>query len=339
MIENKFESKLIAWANLVNPKIKEILNISVDKKTKDLLNYQISTGGKRLRPALAIIACLNCGGKIKNILYPAAALEILHNCTLLYDDIIDESYLRRGKPTTWAEYGKSITECLGLDYAAAIFQAANKSKQPIIVSDILAKTLKKIMEGQILDLLFEQSSRKNEEYINQNRFKKITEKDYLKMIGLKTASLTQACCQIGAAVAEAKNDSLKNLKNYGFNLGIAFQIRDDILDVFGQEKDFGKKIGKDIQDKKIGNIVILYALEELGSKRNELLTILEKNRVSNSDIKKALKIIELTKAKEKALALEKKYVKKTKDSLEKLPSSKWHKLLTKMIDYVIERNK
>jgi geranylgeranyl diphosphate synthase type I len=339
MIENKFESKLIAWANLVNPKIKEILNISVDKKTKDLLNYQISTGGKRLRPALAIIACLNCGGKIKNILYPAAALEILHNCTLLYDDIIDESYLRRGKPTTWAEYGKSITECLGLDYAAAIFQAANKSKQPIIVSDILAKTLKKIMEGQILDLLFEQSSRKNEEYINQNRFKKITEKDYLKMIGLKTASLTQACCQIGAAVAEAKNDSLKNLKNYGFNLGIAFQIRDDILDVFGQEKDFGKKIGKDIQDKKIGNIVILYALEELGSKRNELLTILEKNRVSNSDIKKALKIIELTKAKEKALALEKKYVKKTKDSLEKLPFNKWNKLLTKMIDYVIERNK
>ncbi|MFA5368971.1 MAG: polyprenyl synthetase family protein [Candidatus Paceibacterota bacterium] len=339
MTENKFESNLIKWANLVDPKIKEILNISVDKKTQNLLDYQISTGGKRLRPALAIVTCLACGGKIKDVLYSAAGLEILHNCTLIYDDIIDGSDLRRGQPTVWAKYGKSITECLGLDYAAAIFQATNKSRYPVAVSEILAQTLKKIMDGQILDMLFEQSGRKDEKYINENRFKKITEKDYLKMIGLKTASLTQACCEIGALIANAKKDSLKNIKHYGFNLGVAFQIKDDILDVFGKEKEFGKKIGKDIQDKKIGNIVILYALEELGTKKNNLLNILKKNRILDSDIKKALKIIGQTKARERALVLEKNYVKRTKASLEKLPPSRWRKLLTEMIYYVIERNK
>ena len=94
------------WANLVDPKIKEILTLFVDKKTQKLVNYQIAVGGKRLRPALTIAGCLVCGGKIENALYPAAGLEILHNCTLIYDDIIDNSNLRRGKPTAWFKFGR-----------------------------------------------------------------------------------------------------------------------------------------------------------------------------------------------------------------------------------------
>jgi geranylgeranyl diphosphate synthase type I len=335
------ESVFKKWTRLVNSKIKEILNVSVDKKTQGLVNYQMTTGGKRLRPVLTIASCLCCGGKIKDVLYPAAGLEILHNCTLVYDDIIDNSNKRRGKPTVWSRYGRSMTECIGLDYAAAIFQAANKSRYPVRISEIFAGTLKEIMDGQILDILFEQSGRENERYITENRFQKIDEKDYLKMVSKKTASLIKACCETGAVSASAKTNEVKALRSYGFNLGIAFQIRDDILDIFGKEKEFGKKIGKDIQERKLGNIVIFYALEELKSakEKNRLLAILRKNEIKDKDIKKALMLISKTKAKERSFALEKEYVKKAKANLGKLPKNKWNEFLTKLADFVIERNK
>jgi geranylgeranyl diphosphate synthase, type I len=339
--KEKTESVFKKWTKLVDPKIKEILNVSVDKKTQELVNYQMTTGGKRLRPVLAIASCLCCGGRIKDILYPAAGLEILHNCTLVYDDIIDNSNKRRGKPTVWSRYGKSITECIGLDYAAAIFQAANKSKYPVGVSEIFARTLKEIVDGQILDILFEQSGRESERYITKNRFQRITQNNYLKMVSKKTASLIRACCETGAVSAGAKANEVKALKGYGFNLGIAFQIRDDILDIFGKEKEFGKKIGKDIQERKLGNIVIFYALEELKSvkEKNKLLAILKKNRVEGKDIKKALKLINKTKAQEKSLFLGVKYVKKAKETLRYLQENEWSKFLADLADFVIKRNK
>jgi len=339
--KEKMESIFRKWTNLVNPKIKETLNVSVDKKTRGLVNYQVTTGGKRLRPVLAIASCLSCNGKIKDVLFPAAGLEILHNCTLIYDDIIDNSDKRRGEPTVWSKYGRSITECLGLDYAAAIFQAANKSKYPVRISEIFARTLKEVVDGQILDILFEQAGRENERYVTKNRFRKITQNDYLKMVGKKTASLIQACCEAGAVSASARKNMIEALKGYGFSLGIAFQIRDDILDIFGKEKEFGKKIGKDIQERKLGNVVIFYALQELepAKEKNKLLAILRKNRVEDGDIKKALTLINKTKAKERSFGLEKEYVKKAKANLEKLPKNKWNEFLTKLADFVIERNK
>jgi geranylgeranyl diphosphate synthase type I len=339
--KEKIESVFKEWTRLVDPKIKEILNVSVDRKTQELVNYQMTTGGKRLRPVLTIASCLCCGGKLKNALYPAAGLEILHNCTLVYDDIIDNSDKRRGKPTVWSKYGRSMTECVGLDYAAAIFQAANKSSYPVRISEIFARTLKEIMDGQILDILFEQSGRESEKYIAKNRFRRITRNDYLKMVSKKTASLIQACCETGAVSAGAKVNEIKALKDYGFNLGIAFQIRDDILDIFGKEKEFGKKIGKDIQERKLGNIVIFYALEELKStsEKNRLMAILRKDRIKDKDIKKALLLIGKTKAKEKSFVLEKEYAERTKANLKKLPKNKWNEFLTKLADFVIERNK
>lgn len=329
------------WGFLVDSKIKEILNFSIDRKFQELINYQITTGGKRLRPALAIASCLACGGKIKDVLYPAAGLEILHNCTLIYDDIIDNSSLRRGQPTVWFKFGKSIAECIGIDYAAAVFQAANKSKKPFEISEIFAQTMKTVMEGEIFDILFEQAGRKSEKYITANRYHEITKQDYLAMINKKTASLIQACCQVGALSASASQTEIAALKDFGFNLGIAFQARDDVLDVFGDEKKFGKKIGKDIQERKLGNLVIFYALEEIGpsQKKKELLTILRKNQIKDQDIKKAVKLISQTKAKEKALLLEQKYTEKAKKNLEALPKNKWSDFLNEIADFTIVRNK
>ncbi|MDO8663763.1 MAG: polyprenyl synthetase family protein, partial [Candidatus Wildermuthbacteria bacterium] len=114
---NTLDSFLNKFSKTTDLTIKKILSLGVDKKNQALVKYQIETGGKRIRPILAIVCCQLFGGKLKDILYPAAGLEIIHNYSLIIDDIIDHGVLRRGKKTAWANYGKSIAECLGVDYA------------------------------------------------------------------------------------------------------------------------------------------------------------------------------------------------------------------------------
>ncbi len=335
----KLELILNQYSKTVEPAIKQLLVSFVDKKHQELVKYQILTGGKRLRPALAIISCQMLGGEIKDVLWSAAGLEILHNYTLIVDDIIDQSSLRRGKPTTWFKFGKSIAECTGVDYAAGVFQAANKSNSPVKTSELFAKTLKTIIDGEILDILFEQSGRE-EPYVAKNRYRNITENNYFKMAGKKTAFLFQTSCEVGGIEARAKEKELFALKNYGFNLGIAFQITDDILDIFGKEKNFGKIIGGDITERKLGNIVMLLALKELNlSGRKKFLGILRKKKINKKDVKEGIKAIEKTNSRQKAELLAKRFVERAKNNLNHLPQNKWNKLLREAADFTIARSK
>lgn len=345
----KLEITFQKIAEVVDPKIKEILSVDVGGHLHDLVNYQILTGGKRLRPGLSVISCQLLGGKLEDVLYPAAGLEILHNYTLIFDDIIDNSNLRRGEPTVWAKFGRSIAQCVGIEYSASLFQAANRSKDPVRISEIFAKTIKAIVEGEILDILFEQQGREDEPYIIQNRHLKIIDKDYFEMIGKKTAVLFQACCQAGAICAGAKKWQIKALGNYGFNLGLAFQIQDDILDIFGEEG--AKKIdkhhsrdtllqGKDIIERKGGNIVILLALRELSKKEKEkILKIMRKDKIQKKDIEEAIKLIQKTKSLKKASLLGKIFIEKARKNLNSLPQNKWNDTLREVADFVMARKK
>jgi len=327
-------------ARIVDPKIKQVLGLYLDKKTQKLVEYQIDAGGKRLRPVLAMVSCLVCGGKVKDVAYPAAGLEILHNYTLIVDDMIDNSDLRRGEPTTWFKFGKSIAQCVGVIYGVALFQAGNLSKDPVRSSDLFAKAMKTVIDGEILDILFEQAGRKEDKYIIDNRCKRIALKDYLKMIRKKTAFLIQASCEVGGIAAQAKESEIIALRNYGLNLGMAFQIKDDILDIFGEEKIFGKRIGNDIVERKLGNIVIFYALKELPQlKRKKVVTTLRKEKIEDKDVKEVIKIIEETEARKKALLLAGNYIQKAKESLKLLPDNKWNIVLNEIADFVIERDK
>jgi len=338
IVKNKLNSILGKITRIVNPIIEELLDFYVDKKTQKIVKYPIFTGGKKIRSALAAISCQLLGGKIEDVLYPAAGLEILHNYTLIIDDIIDNSILRRGKATAWVKFGRSIAQCVGADYAAATFEAANQSKKPLQVSRLFTKTIKIIVDGEILDILFEQRGRKDEPYVVKNRYQNIIENDYFEMASLKTANLFQTCCEIGGICAGAKEKELKVLRNYGFNLGIAFQITDDILDIFGKEKKFGKQIGKDILEGKRGNIVILYAQRELPQKKKKkFLKILRKEKIENKDIKEAVKLISQTHSRVKAYSLEEKFIKKAKENLNFLPKNKWNNLLEEIADFIIAR--
>lgn len=337
-VEDELTKTLKKTTKIVDPVIKELLESHIDKKFHKLIDYQAFTGGKRLRPGLTIISSKLLGGKIKDVLYPAAGLEILHNCTLIVDDIIDHSDLRRKKPTTWFKFGKSIAECMGIDYSATVFEAANRSKKPTIISEIFARTLKTVIDGEILDILFEQRGREEEPYIVKNRYHRVTAREYYKMVTKKTAVLLQSCCEIGGICAGATKKQLEALKNYGFNLGIAFQIRDDFLDIFGEEKKFGKKIGKDIEEGKLGNIVTLSALEELSkSNKARVLKIIRKKEVKSRDIKEVIKLIKKTKSYQTVFHLAENFTEKAKENLKVLPQNKWNKILEGFANFVIQR--
>ena len=333
MLEKKEKLKLFLkeTSKTIEPAIKELLNSYVSPKHKELVNYQCSTGGKRLRPSLAVISCRIFNKPIKNVLYPAAALEILHNYTLIVDDIIDNSELRRGRPTVWAKFGKSMAECIAIYYSAAVFQAANRSKNPEKISELLAKTLKVIVDGEILDILFEQAGREDEPFISAHRYRKITQKDYLEMAGKKTAVLFQSSCEIGGICAGAKKREIEALKNYGFNLGLAFQVQDDILDIFEER-------GQDIMERKEGNIVIIFALKELSeNKKKKFLKIMRKKRINKGDIEQAMELIEETKGYQKACHFGQNFVDKAKNSLMSLPKNKWQEMLETAADFALKR--
>lgn len=324
----------------VDPKINEIINHSVSRGIRDVIDYQINSGGKRLRPMLAILSCLVCGGKTKDVLYPAAGLEILHNYSLIIDDIIDYSTTRRGRPTVWAKFGRSTAECVSIDYSAAAFQAANRSKNPVEVSEVFSGTMKSLVEGEILDNLFDIKKRKEETYIVQNRYKEVSLEDYFDMIGKKTASLMQACCEVGGICAGGTKMQVERLKKIGFYLGMAGQIKDDVLDVFGEEKIIGKKVGKDIMQGNRGNIVILNALKNLkGADKKSFCRIIYKDKISGKDTETAIELIKKTDSYKKSMKIGRSFVAKVKKELSFFPQNKWNAMLESFADFVIERDR
>ncbi len=331
--QEKLKQEFEDIAKRIEPILKEVLTKNVDKEFHQMVTHQVSTGGKRLRPGLALVCCQMLGGKIKDVIYPATGLEILHTYTLIIDDIIDHSIVRRNKPTVWKKFGKSIAKCVAMSLSASIFETVNHSSKPAEISNLLAQALKTIINGEILDLLLERSGREDEPYIVENRKKDVSHEQYFEMIAKKTASLIEASCLVGGICAGANQKQLKALKEYGFNLGMAFQIQDDILDIFGDQKKLGKKVGGDIEERKGGNIVILYANSQ------KLQDILKQEQISTQDIEKAVNLISQTKAREKAENLAKRYIDKAQKNLKLLPQNKENQILLTISDFIITRDK
>ena len=341
MMDNLKEIKLFLDSvdKKINPVIKEVLDLYVDKNNREVINYQIFTNGKRMRPSLIILTCQMMGGKQNNAVYPAVAMEILHNCSLIIDDIIDNDKIRRGEKTTWIKYGKSIAECISLTYMASVFQAINKSRYSKEIIEVFAETTKTAVDGEILDLFFDQI-KVDEPYVEKNRYRDVNKKDYLKMIEKKTGSLIQACCEIGGICANANKNQMEILKQLGYNIGMAGQIRDDMLDIFGKQDIIKKKRYKDIIEGNMGSVVFLFAMEELSKKdKQRFLKIMSKKEKKSKDIKDIMLMINQTKAEEKSLKLGRHFAEKAKQNLGALPQNKHNKLLKIMCDYIIERNK
>lgn len=206
----------------------------------DPLRYMIEIGGKRLRPRLCLTAYSFFSDKFgEEILSPAAALEVFHSFTLMHDDIMDRSPLRRGVPTVWTKWNESTAILSGDVMLIDAYKRISKAPAEVLpeVMELFFRTTVEVCEGQQYDMDFE-----SQEIVSMD--------DYNKMIGLKTAVLIACAAKTGALIGGASAGICDALYNYGYELGMAFQVADDYLDAFGDEKVFGKPIGGDIVNSK-----------------------------------------------------------------------------------------
>ncbi len=213
------------------------------------IKYTLSLGGKRLRPILTLIACDLFNGSILKALEPALGIEAFHNFTLMHDDIMDKAPLRRGSATVHAKWNEPVAILSGDVMLVEAYKAVSQVDDSILrqVLDIFNAIATGVCEGQQIDMNFEQSN-------------EVTVSEYLAMIELKTAVLLGGSLKIGAVIGGSGVKHADTLYDFGINLGLAFQLQDDILDVYGDPEKFGKQVGGDIISNK-KTFLVIKALE------------------------------------------------------------------------------
>jgi geranylgeranyl diphosphate synthase, type I len=264
-----------------------------DLRLYDVLRYHLGfvnerfgtervNAGKRVRPRLCVLACEASGGDPRRAIHAAAAIELLHNFTLIHDDIQDQSVYRRHRRTIWDLWGTAQAINAGDAMFAIAHRALNRSTEagvdPSAVLDLsnsLHDATLRIVEGQVLDLGFEQ--RHN-----------VSATDYLTMIGGKTGALARCACWIGARIAELDVERAKRLAEFGAALGVGFQLRDDILGVWGETGDTGKAEADDIRRRKKSLPVLLLRERATSQEQATLDAIYEHDDVTDDEIETVL---------------------------------------------------
>ena len=223
--------------------------------------YALLQGGKRLRPRMVIYSTRLFGGDEQAAIHPAAAFEMLHNFTLVHDDIMDNAPLRRGKPTVYRQWDSNIAilsgDALATMALLEVLATPVKPETVIALTKLLSQTSIEICEGQQLDLDFE-------------KMDEVSIEEYIHMINGKTAVMFAGCLKAGAMLSYASEEDQKHIYQYGINLGLAFQLRDDLLDVYGDDEVFGKEIGGDIRENK-KTYLYLRALQDADSTQKNIL--------------------------------------------------------------------
>jgi geranylgeranyl diphosphate synthase type II len=264
--ENNYSKIYQKEISRVEVKLQTILKGKEPMSLYEPCSYILNGGGKRLRPFLVLVSTKAIGGNFNQAFNAAVAVELLHNFTLVHDDIMDNSNKRRGRLTLHNKYDISTAILAGDGLLALAYEILMKDCKENANQIISAFTegVKQVCEGQSLDKEFE-----------LRKFVSIDE--YKVMIYKKTAALAETCCKIGALIAGASARELKIASNYGRNIGIAFQIQDDLLDVTANESEFGKTVGSDlIEGKK--TYLFLSALEKAKGIDRKLLLDVIKNK-------------------------------------------------------------
>ena len=272
------------YADLINESLKELSFSKTPESLYDPIKYILEIGGKRIRPYLVLMSTSVFGADPKLSLNAALSVECFHNFTLMHDDIMDSAPLRRGNETVHLKWDINQSILSGdtlLIYSYKLLEDYN----PIVfkkLNTVLNTTALQVCEGQQFDIDFE----KNPD---------VTFKNYINMIKLKTAVLVGASLQMGAIIAEANENDLQKIYDFGVNLGIAFQLQDDYLDTFGEESLVGKSIGGDILENKKTALFHLCLLNANKDQSKSLKTLYsQKNSIDK--VAKVTQIFKTTKA-------------------------------------------
>lgn len=318
--------------NNVNFHIKNFVKSNV--RTLGEASFHLFTaGGKRLRPLILVSSSDLIGGDRQRAYKAAAAVEILHNFTLVHDDIMDRDYLRRGLPTVHVKWGEPMAILAGDYLHAKAFEALNEALKGLDgdtfykAFSIFINSIEIISEGQAMDMSFE------------NRVD-VTEEEYVQMIKGKTAMLFSCSAALGGIINKASDDIIKNLIEYGLNLGISFQIVDDILGIIGDEKELGKPVYSDIREGKKTILVIKTLSEAKDDEKKILVSTLGNREAKKDDLERASEIIRKYSL-QYAYNLAKKYSDLALEHLRKIPvyNETAEKALKYLAQFTIERRK
>ena len=307
--------------NAVNAILSERLNSHIPLIDK-LCQHIIQGGGKRIRPLLLLLSAKACGYQGSHHISQAAAIECFHTATLLHDDVIDESSLRRGQETAHAIWGSKTSILVGDYLFTQAFQLMLSCKQHAIPS-LLADTSHAITCGEVQQL--------------SNRYRPdISEQDYFEVIRYKTGLLFATSCKIGAILAQLSETEQKNMADFGLFLGNAFQLVDDALDYCASSSQIGKNIGDDLADGK-PTLPFIYAMHHGNPKQAALLgTSLKTGNID--DFSTVLDIITATKAIDYTYEIARKESVKAALCLQSIPPSRYKDALLQILEFTIQRD-
>jgi octaprenyl-diphosphate synthase len=289
----------------------------------EVAHHILFAGGKRLRPLLLVLAARLCNYEDKYAKAVASAMEYLHAATLLHDDIIDDAVLRRGKKVAHSLYGNAVTVLVGdflLARALAICADSGKIKVIHIISDLTEN----MSTGEVHQLM-----RKGDIHL--------TEKEYLEVIRRKTAVLFQSACTVSAVIADAPEEKSRALQHFGHNLGLAFQMVDDLFDYTMDTADLGKTVGADLKEGKL-TLPVIYALKQADpDDRDRMIEIIKNEKFTVDEFKELVQLMESYGGIDYTLKSAGSHVEKAKNALSVFGPSKTKDTLFDIADYALAR--
>lgn len=306
----------------VERKMREVSPIEYEQ-LKATLDYLLGSGGKRLRPALVVLSSKFYPTDAEKVTCLAAAVETLHTATLIHDDLIDNSFLRRGNPTLNTMWSSAATVLTG-DYLFARAAAFAAETESVRVVSIFAQTLMTICNGELNQIFGSAEGQLTREY-------------YYQRIYSKTASLFAASTEAGSLISGAPETEAQALRDYGYNLGMAFQIVDDVLDFAGNEGDLGKPIGSDLRQ----GIITLPTIHFLEAHPGDetVTKVLSSRAEGDDEVQAAVEVIKESGAIESSMTEAQRFVAKSRDALSTLPHNEYRQAMLDLADFVVERRK
>jgi geranylgeranyl diphosphate synthase type II len=314
------------YRRLVERSLSGFVRERMPRSLYEPLKYVLEGGGKRIRPVLLLLSCEAVGGDPKRAVYAGTAIEILHNFTLVHDDIMDHASSRRGRQTVHTRWDTNVAILVGDELLALAYRALLKTSSPNIqeIAKIFTEGVVEVCEGQAYDKEFETRAT-------------VGVKDYILMIDKKTAKMVAVAAEIGGLVGNGERSSILALRRYGEYVGRAFQIQDDLLDIIGNEKELGKAVGGDLVEGKKTFLLLESLRVAHGRDRKLLLDVVRKQGVSRRLIPTYKRIYGETGAIDAARRRIAEDITRAKRELCRLPVSRAQAMLAWFADMLLNR--
>lgn len=325
---NKFAMIYERERKIIDKKLAAALKKRAPQALYNPVSYILESSGKRLRPLLVILSARAVGGKPENVYNAAVAVEMLHNFTLIHDDIMDNADLRRGNLTLHKKYNVNTAILAGDALLAVAYEFLLKDCKVNARKALSTFThgLVEVCEGQSYDTEFENRSN-------------VSLKEYIEMISKKTAALAKMCCELGGYLSDAKPADIKALSDYGKYLGIAFQIQDDLLDIIADKSEFGKKIGGDLLEGKKTYLFIKANQKALGKDKAAFEKVIKNKGIKEDEIEFYKNLYIKLGVIDDAKNAIRHYTKKSLKAIDKLSRKKEIETFYWLADSLLKRNK